>query len=176
MELSVNQVQSDFLKMAVPLAQATQKSWGVPASVTIAQAILESSSAQGWGKSSLARLANNYFGIKATQVANPESYIERDTTEIVDGRSVRVHAKFARYATPAASFEAHAKLLATAKRYRPAMAVRANVVEFAAQLEACGYSTSPNYNETLTALIEKYDLTQYDLPPEDPAVAKEIAA
>ncbi len=61
----MNAQQNAFLKMAVPGAQAAQKKWGVPASVTIAQAILES----GWGASSLAKQANNFFGIKAVASA-----------------------------------------------------------------------------------------------------------
>lgn len=156
----MNQTQSNFLINAVPAAIATQRAWGVPASVTIAQAILES----GWGTSALTKQANNYFGIKAASTANPETYEEFRTTEVVDGRSVKEMAAFARYPSPQASFEAHAQLLRMAKRYQPAMAAKADPVKFAMQLESCGYSTSPTYASQLVTLMMDYDLMQYDIP------------
>jgi flagellum-specific peptidoglycan hydrolase FlgJ len=43
-------------------------------------------------------------------------------------------------------------------------------------LQKCGYSTNPSYAVILAKLIHDYDLTQYDVPPEDPAKAQEVAA
>jgi flagellum-specific peptidoglycan hydrolase FlgJ len=171
----VNGLQNAFLKMVVPAAQAAQRKWNIPASVTIAQAILESSNQLGWGQSQLAREANNYFGIKAEHLAKPESYIELPTKEYVHGKIQVEEADFARYEDPAGSFEAHAKLLAVAERYRPAMAFANDPVAFAGQLQRCGYSTNPTYASGLTHLIGLYDLTQYDVPA--PGAAKaEVAA
>jgi flagellum-specific peptidoglycan hydrolase FlgJ len=167
----MNQKQNDFLKMAVPAAQAAQRKWGVPASVTIAQAILES----GWGNSALARVANNYFGIKAVANAAVGNYAEFPTTEFVDGRRVAALARFARYASPTASFNAHAVLLALTSRYKPAMAAQ-GPLEYAQTLQRCGYSTNPNYAEMLWELVSEFDLTQFDIQPDDPAVAREVAA
>lgn len=165
----VNQVQSNFLRDAVPAAQQSQRAYGVPASVTLAQAILES----GWGASALTRKANNYFGIKAAANADPDSYAEFETTEFVDGRETRVMARFARYPSPAASFEAHARLLAFAPRYMPAMARERDPLGFAEQLQACGYSTNPSYAGELKKLMAEYDLTQYDVyPPAAPAAGE----
>lgn len=168
--------QNAFLKMAVPAAQAAQRRWGVPASVTIAQAILESSNVLGWGQSELAREANNYFGIKAAHGAAPECYMELPTHEYVNNQLEPIDAQFARYPDIAESFDAHAKLLAVARRYRPAMAVAHDPASFALQLQRCGYSTSPTYAASLTKLMRLYDLEQYDVPPEDPAAAQEVAA
>jgi len=168
----MNAQQNDFLKSVVPAAQAAQRKWGVPASVTIAQAILES----GWGQSALARQANNFFGIKATAHADTSSYTEFPTSEFVDGRRVSEMAKFARYASPAASFDAHAVLLALTARYKPAMAVRNNAAAYALELQVCGYSTNPAYGSELGNLIRLYDLTQYEIPPEDPAAETAVAA
>lgn len=168
----MNQAQNQFLKMAVPAAQAAQRKWGVPASVTIAQAILES----GWGQSALARKANNFFGIKAVANADSGSYAEFPTSEFVDGRRVSEMAKFARYATPAASFEAHAVLLAMTTRYKPAMNFWCDPASFAAEIQRCGYSTNPNYAVGLMKLVDEFDLAQYDVPPNDPARAQEVAA
>jgi flagellum-specific peptidoglycan hydrolase FlgJ len=162
----MNGQQNAFLKTVVPAAQAAQKKWGVPASVTIAQAILESSNQLGWGQSQLAREAHNYFGIKAVDLTNPENYIELPTHEFIGGAEELVEAAFARYEEPAESFDAHGRLLATAKRYAPAMAVRNDPIAFAAQLQHGGYSTSPTYASSLWKLIQAYDLTQYDLPPD----------
>src|ERR1039458_8854383 len=70
------------LHAVVAAAQAAQRKWRVPASVTLAQWIFESS----WGTSELARTANNYFGIKAHQGAAPGTYCEFITPEFVDGQ------------------------------------------------------------------------------------------
>lgn len=166
----MNAQQSTFLKTVVPAAQATQRKWGVPSSVTIAQAICESSDKQGrWGQSALARVANNYFGIKAVAHADAAHYAEFATHEFVDGRSTSQMARFARYASPSESFLAHGTLLALTGRYQPAMAAARDVPLFCEQLQACGYSTNPHYAETLMKLIRQYDLTQYDLSPDAPA-------
>jgi flagellum-specific peptidoglycan hydrolase FlgJ len=172
----VNAQQNAFLRLAVPAAQASQRKYDVPASVTIAQAILESSNPAGWGKSHLALEANNYFGIKATHSAAPDTYMEFQTHEYLHNHIETIEAKFAKYANPAASFDAHARLLATAPRYQPAMHVCHDPEAFCIQLQKCGYSTSPSYGVTLAKLINDYDLTQYDVPPEDPAQAAEVAA
>jgi flagellum-specific peptidoglycan hydrolase FlgJ len=170
--------QNDFLKSAVPLAQASQKQFGVPASVTLAQSILESSDRQGrWGQSQLTRECNNFFGVKAENLSDPETYQVFDTQEFIRGKLTTMPANFERYQSPADSFMDHAKLLATAKRYAPAMKVASSVSDFAQELQSCGYSTSPIYGKTLLLLIKEYDLMQYDVPPGAPAAAaKGVAA
>lgn len=172
----VNRQQSDFLKMAVPAAQASQAKYGVPASVTIAQAILESSNATGWGRSQLATEANNFFGIKATDVKNPEHYIELKTHEYLHNHLELIDAKFARYEDPSESFDAHARLLAVAKRYEPCMYAANDPELFSMRLQQCGYSTNPGYAVTLQKLIKEYDLAQFDIPPDGPAHVQEAAA
>ncbi len=167
----MNTQQNLFLKMVAPAAQAAQKKWSVPASVTIAQAILES----GWGKSALAQQANNFFGIKAVAHAQADSYAEFKTSEFVDGRRTAEMAKFARYASPTDCFAAHAVLLALTSRYRPAMIVADDPSHFCAELQLCGYSTNPQYAASLRALIAEFDLTQYDLQPDGPAAAQTAA-
>jgi flagellum-specific peptidoglycan hydrolase FlgJ len=190
----MNSKQMLFLRSVVPAAQASQRATGVPASITIAQAILES----GWGQSSLATEANNYFGVKATALATPDEYAEFPTREFVSGTDVKVMAKFARYISPADSFTAHARLLSTVSRYKPAMARKNDSAAFCWALgpntaveclmcgkvfegalcecgseernlirhtEGCGYSTNPNYARILLGLIHQFDLTQYDVAP-----------
>ncbi len=163
--------QLAWLQSVVPMAQAAQRRYGVPASISLAQAITEST----WGTSSLATKANNYFGIKATHTANPESYVEFPTHEYQSGRLVLVEALFERYASEEASFEAHAALLANSARYAPAMRFAHNPLSFAGYLQRCGYSTNPRYASDLMEFVHDYNLTQYDLP-EPPAAERQAAA
>jgi flagellar protein FlgJ len=181
----VNQAQSDYFKKAVPPAMTSQAATGVPASVTIAQSILESSTGNeakikaagtAWGQSDLALKANNFFGIKATHLNDPNTYIMEPTPEYENGVKIHIHAAFERYPNVAACFVAHAKLLSTAGRYIPAMKERNDPAAFCSQLQACGYSTSPDYAVTLIKLINEYDLRQYDAQPISPPTAQPPAA
>jgi flagellum-specific peptidoglycan hydrolase FlgJ len=165
------QIELDNLHAVVPLAQASAVKWGVPASITLAQWMLESA----WGQSELTLQANNCFGIKSSSLALPATCVEFPTAEFAGGRRVIVQAHFARYASLAAGFDAHAKLLATSPRYRTAMASSHNVEVFAQRLQACGYSTNPNYAQELLQLVQFHDLTQYDGHP-SPSVAAAVAA
>lgn len=162
--------QLAWLKTMVCPAQMSASKWGVPASVTLAQCILES----GWGQSRLARRANNYFGVKAIP---GEDYCEFPTTEVLQGRTVREMAEFARYPSAIESFNAHARLLATRSQYARAMRHAGDPVAFASALKACGYSTDPTYGFLLIELMDEFNLQRYDIPPPaDPAAAKEVAA
>jgi len=164
----MQQFQLDFMSFAVPAAQTCEQQTGVPASVTIAQAILES----GWGRTGLATKYNNFFGIKANQdQIAAKDYCAFQTTEYENGQKVMVEADFAQYATPAESFLAHGQLLSR-PHYQAAMDCRPDIDKFCWALgpvlpghpEGCGYSTSPQYHDSLTQLIRLYNLTQYDQP------------
>ncbi|MDR3797980.1 MAG: glucosaminidase domain-containing protein [Terracidiphilus sp.] len=159
----MNKLQNEFFQMAVPAALESQRATGVPASITLAQAILES----GWGQTGLAKKAFNFFGIKTAHHVAPDSYIELPTHEVINGHTVVQMADFARYASAQDSFKAHALLLAQASRYAPAMAVRTSPAKFAAAIQKCGYSTNPNYAQGLMRLVTEFDLTQYDQLPSD---------
>jgi len=157
-----------WLRSMVASAQVTERKYGVLASVTLAQCILES----GWGKSQLARRCNNYFGIKALP---GEPYEQFTTREVVAGRSVNELARFAKYPSAIESFEAHARLLST--HYPAAMRYGSDPRAFCLALEQEGYATEPEYSALLYRLIEQLDLVQYDAVPEPdgPASAKEAA-
>jgi flagellum-specific peptidoglycan hydrolase FlgJ len=157
--LNDRQEQLDFIASIAPLAQASEKKYGVPASVTIAQAILESA----WGKRAI---GNNYFGIKARV---GEAYCEFTTTEYNQTIKQKLQDKFRAFPSAQASFDAHGKLIANANRYKPAMAVAHDPLAFALQLQRCGYSTNPNYPKILVALIEQWKLTQYDADSKEAA-------
>ncbi len=149
--------QVSFLARVISAARESQQQFGVPASITIAQAILES----GWGQSRLAVEANNYFGVKA---APGEPYSTFQTAEIVNGQRVMQSANFARYADADGSFLAHGRLLSV-PRYAPAMKQKTDPRLFATALRSCGYSTAPNYEDMLMQLVNEYKLTQYDAVP-----------
>lgn len=153
--------QKMFLDAAIPAAQLSQERFGVPASITIAQAILES----GWGKSGLAVKANNYFGVKAVQ---GHDYMDFRTTEYVHGVPEHVMAHFAKYGSMAESFTAHAWLLSSLPRYAPAMAHRDDPRAFAEAIKAGGYSTAPDYADELMGLVIQWRLAQYDKPSVPP--------
>lgn len=154
------------LHNAIAAAQAASASTGVPASVTLAQWILES----GWGTSKLATIARNLFGIKAEHLNDPTTYREFPTVEWINGEKEVIEAKFQYYADASGSFVDHARLLSQAHRYAPCMAVKDNPIAFANMLQPCGYSTSldpithkPNYGAILNGLMRQYNLQQYDI-------------
>lgn len=152
--------QSDFLHRIVPAALALQERTGLPASVVLAQAILESD----WGRSGLAREHNNYFGIKTHNRPFAPSAAHHITTEFHDGEARREPAAFAYYNSIEACLDDYARVLSRG-RYAPARAVAANPAAFARALQRCGYATDPRYAHKLVLLIRRYQLDQYDRQP-----------
>ena len=142
-----------FFAMAVGPAQASQKETGVPASVTLAQAILES----GWGDNHMGD-ACNYFGIKA-QSGQPS--VTMRTREVEGGKSVHIDAPFRRFASVEECFAAHGHFLRDNSRYAKAFQA-ADGESFARAIAAAGYATDPNYADLLVEIIRENNLTQYD--------------
>lgn len=149
--------QIAFIDATAKAAQISRTKWGVPASIVIAQAILESR----WGTSKLSRLHHNYFGIKARK---NEPYKVFDTEEFRGGKSQRELAKFKIFPSPIECFDAHGRLLATAQRYSPAMAKADDPLAFALELQLCGYATDPKYATSIADLISRHNLTRFDAP------------
>jgi Mannosyl-glycoprotein endo-beta-N-acetylglucosaminidase len=146
--------QQAFISMVAPGAIAAQHRYGIPASVTIAQAIDES----GWGQSELATADHNLFGIKGTGPAGRDM---QPTQEYQNGAWVTRTAAFRVYHNVAESIEDHSRLLATAPAYRHAMADRHMPDAFAAALTGV-YATDPDYGSKLIALMQLYNLYRYD--------------
>jgi flagellum-specific peptidoglycan hydrolase FlgJ len=146
--------QQAFIGEVVPGAVAVQRRYGVPASVTIAQAIDES----GWGRSSLATEDHNLFGIKGTGPAGSDA---QPTHEFENGQSVMRTASFRVYHNAAESIDDHGKLLATSEYYRQPMAYRHDPNALAAALTGV-YATDPDYGAKLILLMRRYDLYHYD--------------
>jgi flagellum-specific peptidoglycan hydrolase FlgJ len=146
--------QQGFISLVAPGAIAAQQRYGIPAAVTIAQAIDES----GWGQSELATADHNLFGIKGTGPAGSDM---RPTREYENGVWVTLAAPFRVYRTIAESIEDHSRLLATGAAYQHAMANRYDPDAFAAALTGV-YATDPDYGSNLIALMRLYHLYRYD--------------
>ena len=148
--------QQAFISLVAPGAEAAQQRWGVPAAVTIAQAIDESA----WGKSQLAADYHNLFGIKGD---GPAGSVDLPTSEFYNGRWVNIEAPFRVYHNVAESVADHAELLATSGYYQRAMADRAVPDAFANDLTGV-YATDPDYGSTIIAIMKLYNLYRFDSP------------
>jgi flagellum-specific peptidoglycan hydrolase FlgJ len=155
--------QRAFIALVAPGAIAAEQRYGVPAAVTIAQAIDES----GWGRSELATADRNLFGIKGTGPAGSDV---RPTQEYENGVWVNQDAPFRVYRTVAESIEDHGRLLATSAAYRQAMASRHQPDAFAQALTGV-YATNPDYGPDLIALMRMFDLYRYDAAAAAPSAA-----
>jgi hypothetical protein len=147
--------QRQFIDLVAPGALAAQRKYGVPAAVTIAQAIEES----GWGQSGLATRDHNLFGIKGMGPAGNDML---PTQEFENGQMVNRTAIFRVYHNFAESIDDHGKLLATSGYYRQAMADRLDPNKFAASLTGI-YATDPQYGAKLIGLMQQYNLYRYDV-------------
>jgi hypothetical protein len=151
--------QQAFLDSTAQAARAAALQTGVPASVTVAQAILESD----WGRSLLAQDANNYFGIKAIGSLGSDGVVWMPTSEYdSSGQLYQTISAFRAYKSLVDSMTDHDRLLQTASRYAPAMRVSNDPRQFAARLYEGGYSTDPAYADKLVALMDRYDLYRLD--------------
>ncbi len=137
----------------IAAARAGMGHWHVPASVSLAQWIVES----GSGAHSP---GNNPFGMKPREGRNdPCQWLA--TTEFRNGAYRPCKQPFRTFPTIADAFDAHAKLIATAPVYAAAMAALPNVDRFVTRLSA-HYATDPLYAHKLLTLISAHKLTEYD--------------
>ncbi|MEV6926565.1 sporangiospore maturation cell wall hydrolase GsmA [Dactylosporangium sp. NPDC051485] len=152
---------AEFVAAAAPGAQRSQREYGVPSSVTIAQAILES----GWGRSALASVDRNFFGMKCFGVGSfAVGCSEHSTSECTAaGQCFPATASFRTYASAADSFRDHGATLAGNARYAAAFAYRGAPDLFIAEVAKAGYATDPQYTAKVTAIMTKFNLYQYDL-------------
>lgn len=152
---------AQFVAASAQGARVSQREFGVPASVTIAQMILES----GWGKSMLATTDRNFFGMKCFSKGSIASGCRIHTTSEcrASGSCYRTEARFRVYTSVTNSVRDHGQLLATSPRYRPAFAFSDNPDRFAEEIHKAGYATDPEYAHKLQQIMKQYNLYQYDL-------------
>jgi LysM repeat protein len=146
---SFAQTPEAYIQKYAEIAQEQMRKYGVPASITLAQGILES----GSGKSKLAAEANNHFGIKCHDTWNGATmHLDDDAPNEC----------FRKYKSVEQSFEDHSLFLKK-PRYEELFALEITDYKGWAQgLKKCGYATSPTYAKSLIDLIEKHELTQFD--------------
>lgn len=154
------QAVDSFIKAVKDGAQKGRENHRVLASVSIAQAILES----GWGKSTLATQGNNLFGIKTSDEWQGET-ITLPTKEWVNGEYITVDADFRKYPSWTESMADHARFFSSTEwrknNYRNFLG-ETDYKKACHALKLAGYATAPDYAEKLINLIERYKLMQYD--------------
>jgi flagellum-specific peptidoglycan hydrolase FlgJ len=139
----------EYIERYKNIAIREMQEYGIPASITLAQGLLES----GNGNSPLARYANNHFGIKCTPDWKGDKYYKDD-----DKRNDC----FRVYRDAQESFEDHSRFL---QRSRYAALFRLRSTDYkgwAHGLKDAGYATNPKYPQLLINLIERFELYQYD--------------
>lgn len=152
---------AEFLRRASDGARHSHRQYGIPASVTIAQAMLES----GWGSSGLATGGNSYFGIKCIGGTGPIAVGCRRyrTFECVRKKGCHTtYAWFRTYDSVADSFRDHARLLSRASHYQRAMRHRGDPDRFAREVHRAGYATDPLYSRKLITLMRLHNLYRFD--------------
>ncbi len=140
-----------FIETWARLAVEQMGLYGVPASITLAQAIVES----GWGKGTVAVRGNNYFCIKSNN--GWTGPVIKSMDDELDSSSFR------KYLNIEESFHDHSKFLRENSRYRPLFELDpTDYRAWAHGLKSCGYATADTYAEQLIATVEKYGLYLYD--------------
>lgn len=147
---TTSEVINNYVFLYKDIAMSNMKKYGIPASIILAQGILESGAGQGH----LAKTANNHFGIKCYTDWKGE------TTNHDDDASQEC---FRKYKNPEESYQDHADIVSKRKRYAALFDLpKGDYKAWAKGLRAAGYATDPNYPEKLIGYIERYQLYQYD--------------
>lgn len=142
----------DYIEQYKAMAIMDMRTYGIPASIKLAQGILESRA----GQSPLAKQANNHFGIKCHTGWMGETYYMDDDSP---------NECFRKYKDAATSYHDHSEFLANRERYKFLFSIDVqNYQAWAYGLRTAGYATNPKYPDLLISLIERYSLSQYDLP------------
>jgi len=143
-------VVRNYIEQYKETAKNNMQTYGIPASITLAQGILESGSGQGH----LAKQANNHFGIKCHS---------NWTGEIIRHDDDKSQECFRKYSDVSDSFRDHSLFLTSRSRYADLFQLKKDDYKsWAKGLRKAGYATDPKYPDKLINLIEKYNLSQYD--------------
>ena len=139
----------DYINLYAPIAIVEMQTSKIPASITLAQGILES----GVGKGRLSVEANNHFGIKCHGWQGQKIYHDDDASQEC----------FRKYSKAESSFKDHSEFLTGRKRYANLFKLKPNDYKgWAKGLRAAGYATDKKYPQKLISLIERYKLYAYD--------------
>jgi len=147
---SKNRAYLSYIDQYYQLAEKQQKEHGIPASIILAQGLLES----GAGQSEFAKESNNHFGIKCNDWTGAKIYHDDD----------KKGECFRKYDQVIDSYEDHAVFLKTRSRYAFLFELKPTDYEgWAYGLKKAGYATDPTYAYKLISIIDNYNLHQYDL-------------
>ena len=139
-----------YIKQYAPLAVAQMQKHKIPASITLAQGLLES----GAGMSQLARKSNNHFGIKCHKNWRGRKVYYDDDAK---GECFRA------YSNPKDSYEDHSTFLVQGTRYASLFKLKITDYKgWARGLKKAGYATDPSYANRLISIVEDYELYKYD--------------
>jgi len=142
-------VTEEYIGTYASIAVDEMERYNIPASITLAQGILESASGNG----RLAKEANNHFGIKCHTWDGDRIYHDDDAAQEC----------FRKYDDPKNSFRDHSLFLSERSRYAALFKLKTNDYKgWAKGLKAAGYATDPKYPAKLISLIERYNLDKYD--------------
>lgn len=145
------ELADNYLKLYADYAVTEMQRSGVPASITLAQGMLESN----YGRSELTTKANNHFGIQCGK------YWKGKRVEHMDNGELR---QFRKYKSALESYEDHSNFLIINNRYRSLFELEITDYKgWAYGLKKAGYAEDPAYAEKLIKIIEMYDLDKYDL-------------
>ena len=140
----------DYIDLYKDIAIREMNQYGIPASITLAQGIIESNA----GRSTLARKANNHFGIKCHNGWTGGSYYMDDD---------KPNECFRKYGDPKESFCDHSLFLTSRDRYKSLFALQTNDYKgWARGLKSAGYATNPQYADLLIKTIERFSLDKFD--------------
>jgi flagellum-specific peptidoglycan hydrolase FlgJ len=142
----------EYVKRFAPIAVAEKRKFGIPASITLAQGLLESNA----GESKLAKNTNNHFGIKCFSRSCRKGHCANFTDD--------THKDFfKKFPSAWGSFRAHSAFLEGADRYNKLFKLPSNDYEaWARGLSKTGYATDKKYGEKLIAIIQSLGLDRYD--------------
>lgn len=139
----------EYIRQYKDIAISEMNQYQIPASITLAQGILES----GSGKGRLAVKANNHFGIKCHGWTGKKIYHDDDALQEC----------FRKYDHPSSSFRDHSEFLSGRKRYAKLFKLRLTDYKgWAKELRRAGYATDKRYPQKLISLIERYKLYRFD--------------
>lgn len=149
--LATDAEKTAYIQRFAPLAKEERNRYGIPASITLAQGLLESNA----GKSPLAASANNHFGIKC--------FSQRCYKGHCKNYSDDSHKDFFRvYPNAWESFRAHSLFLKRDRYVHLFKLGKKDYRAWARGLSKAGYATDPSYADKLIGIIEKFNLNQYD--------------
>jgi flagellum-specific peptidoglycan hydrolase FlgJ len=149
-EISYAEVVANYIENYQGIAKDEMKQYGIPASITLAQGILES----GAGRGELSKKANNHFGIKCHKGWTGDSVYHDDD---------RDQECFRKYKDPETSFRDHSLFLTQRSRYSELFDLKKDDYKaWANGLRKAGYATDPKYPQKLIGIIERYNLSEFD--------------